>query len=147
MRQSFALFPAAFLCLVLPVSAQQTAGGPASRMSGAQLSASLPGMTMTGNYGNGVTYTETYHPDGSIDYWDDAGTDTGRWFVRGDLFCTFYDASEGACYSVRRSAGNCFEYFTEQDEAGASHENAGNWNSVGWDREKPSECDLADKTS
>ena len=102
---------------------------------------------MTGNYGNGVTFTETYHPDGSIDYRDDEGSDTGRWYVRGNLFCTFYNASEGACYSVRRSAGNCYEYFTQEDETGATHENAGNWNSVGWDNSKPTGCDLTDKTS
>jgi hypothetical protein len=147
MRQSFKLVFAAILVCAQPVSAGELSGGTASRMSGAQISASLPGMTMTGNYGNGITYTETYHSNGSIDYWDDQGTDTGRWFVRGDLFCTFYDASEGACYSVRRSAENCFEYFTQEDETGETHENAGNWNSVGWNRDKPSECDLADKTS
>jgi hypothetical protein len=137
------------ICLVLSgtlASAQKPAES-AARMTGAELSSSLSGMTMTGNYGNGVKFTETYHPDGSIDYWDDQGTDTGRWFVRDDLFCTFYDASEGACYSVRRSAANCYEYFTEEDESGTAHENAGNWNSVGWDRGKPSECDLAEKTS
>jgi hypothetical protein len=125
----------------------QTGPESAARMNGPELSSSFPGMTMTGNYGNGVKFTETYHPDGSIDYWDDQGTDTGRWFVRGDLFCTFYDASEGACYSVRRSAENCYEYFTQEDETGASHDNAGNWNSVGWDRAKPAGCDLTDKTS
>ena len=118
-----------------------------AHMDGPALKDIFPGMTMTGNYGNGVKFTETYRPDGSIDYWDDQGTDTGRWFVRGNLFCTFYDASEGACYSVRRSAENCYEYFTQEDETGASHDNAGNWNSVGWDRAKPAGCDLSDKTS
>lgn len=134
------------LLLALHISAASALADDA-RMDGPSLKAIFPGMTMTGNYGNGVNFTETYHPDGSIDYWDDEGSDTGRWFVRGNLLCTFYDLSEGACYSVRRSAENCYEYFTQEDEAGASHENAGSWNSVGWDRDKPSGCDLADKTS
>lgn len=138
---------AALFVFAWPALGQQASGAPATRMTGPEISSAFSGMTMTGNYGNGVNFTETYHSGGAIDYWDDQGTDTGRWFVRGNLFCTFYDASEGACYSVRRSAGNCYEYFTEEDEAGSAHENAGNWNSVGWDREKPSECDLADKTS
>jgi hypothetical protein len=138
---------AATLMLCAPAFAEEAKGSTSARMTSTELSSSFSGMTMTGNYGNGVTFTETYHPDGSIDYSDDAGSDTGRWFVRGDLFCTFYDASEGACYSVRRSAKNCYEYFTQEDETGASHENAGNWNSVGWDRDKPTGCDLTDKTS
>ena len=134
-------------CSALPVAAQESAGKPAMRMGGQEISSVFNGMTMTGNYGNGINFTETYNADGSIDYRDDQGGDSGRWFIRGSLFCTFYDASEGACYSVRKSAENCFEYFTEEDEAGEVHENAGSWNSVGWDITKPSTCDLTDKTS
>lgn len=145
-RSSYRCLVAIFV-FAAPAIAQQAASEPKSRMSGQEISAAFSGMTMTGNYGNGVNFTETYRPGGAIDYQDDQGSDSGRWFVRGNLFCTFYDSSEGACYSVRRSAGNCYEYFTEEDESGTAHENAGNWNSVGWDRKKPSECDLADKTS
>ena len=147
MVRSLSFIPAALFFVASPAIGQQAAGGTASRMTGTEIFSTFGGMTMTGNYGNGINFTETYHPGGAIDYWDDQGTDIGRWFVRGDLFCTFYNASEGACYSVRRSAGNCYEYFTEQDESGKAHENAGNWNSVGWDRKKPSDCDLAGKTS
>jgi hypothetical protein len=112
-----------------------------------ELSATLPGMTMTGNYGNGVKFTETYHPDGSVTYFDDGSADHGRWFVRGRLFCTFYDASEGACFSVRKSGDNCYEYFTQEYEDGSLHRDRGAWNSVGWDKDKSSSCDLADKVS
>jgi hypothetical protein len=140
-------FSLAFLSLAAISASSFGARAGEAQMDGPSLAAVFPGMTMTGNYGNGVKFTETYHPDGSIDYWDDVSSDTGRWFVRGNLFCTFYDLSEGACYSVRRSADNCYEYFTQENEAGNAHENAGNWNSVGWDRSKPTQCDLADKTS
>ena len=119
----------------------------AACMDGLEISATFSGMTMTGNYGNGVKFTESYLPDGSLSYQDDEGSDHGRWFVRGSLFCTFYEASEGACYSVRKSAENCFEYFTQEKEDGSTHENAGAWNSVGWDQFKPTSCDLADKVS
>lgn len=112
-----------------------------------ELSATFPGLTLVGNYGNGVKFSETYNADGSLTYSDDLGADKGRWFVRGRLFCTFYEASDGACYSVRKSGSNCYEYFTQEEEDGSIHKDAGAWNSVGWDQNKPSSCDLADKTS
>ncbi len=117
------------------------------QMDGVELSAALSGMTMTGNYGNGVKFTETYHPDGSITYADDQGNDHGHWFVRGRLFCTFYETSNGACFSVKKSGDNCYEYFTQEEEDGSIHTDAGAWNSVGWDQGKQSSCDLADKVS
>ena len=116
-------------------------------MDGTELSASLSGMTMTGNYGNGIKFTETYHPDGSVTYADDQTSDRGHWFVRGRLFCTFYETSNGACFSVKTSGDNCYEYFTQEEEDGSIHRDAGAWNSVGWDKSKQSSCDLADKTS
>lgn len=136
---SFAAFGASALA--------QGDAGSAARMTSGELSSSLSGMTMTGNYGNGVKFTETYHPDGSVTYADDQGNDRGRWFVRGGLFCTFYETSNGACFSVKKSGGNCYEYFTQEEEDGSIHADAGAWNSVGWDQGKVSSCDLADKTS
>jgi hypothetical protein len=116
-------------------------------MDGIELSSAFNGMTMVGNYGNGVKFTETYLPDGSIDYSDDQSKDRGHWFVRGRLFCTFYEKSNGACFSVKKSGDNCYEYFTQEEEDGSIHADAGAWNSVGWDQNKQSSCDLADKTS
>ncbi len=128
-------------------AAAQSARPNGRQMDGIELSSTFPGMTMVGNYGNGVKFTETYHPDGSIDYSDDQSRDRGRWFVRGRLFCTFYETSNGACFSVKKSGGNCYEYFTQEEEDGSIHVDAGAWNSVGWDQSKQSSCDLADKTS
>lgn len=116
-------------------------------MDGIELSATFPGMTMVGNYGNGVKFTETYLADGSVTYADDQGSDRGHWFVRGSLFCTFYETSNGACFSVKKSGDNCYEYFTQEEEDGSIHVDAGAWNSVGWDQSRQSSCDLADKTS
>lgn len=116
-------------------------------MDGIEISATLPGMTMVGNYGNGVRFAETYFPNGTVDYTDDSASDKGRWFVRGRLFCTFYEKADGACFSVRKSGPNCYEYFTQEEEDGSIHKDAGAWNSVGWDSAKPSSCDLSDKTS
>ncbi len=116
-------------------------------LDGIELSSLFNGMTMVGNYGNGVKFTETYNRDGSIAYSDDQARDRGHWFVRGRLFCTFYEKSNGACFSVKKSGDNCYEYFTQEEEDGSIHADAGAWNSVGWDQSKQSSCDLADKTS
>ena len=137
---------AVFLIAAMPASAGDLVR-PGHILSGTEISAVMNGMTMTGNYASGLRFTESYHPDGSINYTDDEGTDTGRWFVRDDLFCTFYDTYNGACFAVRQSGLNCFEYYTEQDEDGTAHAYSGEWNSVGWDISKQSTCDLSDKTS
>ena len=147
MVRSLSFIPAALFFVASPAIGQQAAGGTASRMTGTEIFSTFGGMTMTGNYGNGINFTESYHPDGSITYSDDDGSDNGRWFTRGDLFCTFYDTYNGACYAVRQSGPNCFEYYTEEEEDGTSHAYEGAWNSVGWDRSKETTCDLTDKTS
>jgi hypothetical protein len=120
---------------------------PVVRMETMELTATFPGMTMTGQYGDAMTFTETYNRDGSITYRDDSMSDKGHWFVRGKMFCTFYESSSGACFSVRKTGHNCYEYFTEQEEDGTPTIQPGAWNSIGWDKSKPSSCDLDPKTS
>jgi hypothetical protein len=114
-------------------------------MSGAEILAALPGMTMTGSYADGVKFTETYHADKHITYQDDRGSDTGSWFERDGLFCTFYVSLQGACFKVVRTGANCYEYYVAEGQDGIKSEPASHWNSVGWDVAKPSTCDLSDK--
>jgi hypothetical protein len=151
MQMSPALFK---ICCILSLSATPAfdvsvtnAYADEARMDGPALKAIFPGMTMTGKYSDGLNFRETYHPDGSITYVDDLSADKGRWFVRGKLFCTFYEASDGACFSVQKSGDNCFEYFVQEEEDGSPAANPGQWNSIGWDETKPSTCDLAPKTA
>jgi hypothetical protein len=117
------------------------------RMDGIAISSTFPNMSMTGNYSDGMKFTEVYHPDGTITYSDEASQDNGRWYVRGALFCTFYDVANGACFSVRKSGANCFEYFIEEEEDGSPSADHGAWNSIGWDNTKPSTCDRDPKIS
>ena len=146
MRKFLSLSSALFLSTLHLVSAQGVKDNPL-RMDTIELSATFSGMTMTGKYGDGMKFRETYHPDGSITYQDDASKDKGRWFVRGKLFCTFYEASDGACFSVQKSGENCYDYFTEEEEDGNPSAEPGAWNSIGWDEAKPSTCDLSPKTT
>lgn len=114
-------------------------------MSAAEILAVLPGMTMTGNYADGMKFTETYAPDKSIAYQDDRGSDTGNWFEKDGMFCTFYVSLQGACFKVVRSGANCYEYYVAEGQDGLKSEPGSHWNSVGWDVKHPSTCDLSDK--
>jgi hypothetical protein len=113
-------------------------------MTTPELLATLPGMTMTGHYADGVKFTESYLGGGKIDYTDDLSIDTGNWFERNGLFCTFYVKGLGACFKVVRTGENCFEMYVAESQDGAKQENQ-TWNSVGWDINKPSTCDLSEK--
>lgn len=115
-------------------------------MSDAEILATFPGMTMVGNYADGVKFTETYHLGGKISYSDDFGTDTGRWFARDGLFCTFYIEANGACFKVIKTGVNCYEMYVAEGQDGKKQEPALGWNSVGWDEDRPSTCDLSDET-
>lgn len=143
--KNFSALITAFLLLPQPsLLAQDTTDNPL-QMDSLLLSSTFRGMTMVGKYADGMTFTETYHQDGSITYADDASADKGRWFVRGKLFCTFYDTANGACFSVQKSGNNCYEYFIQEEENGSPSTDQGAWNSIGWDEAKPSTCDLSPK--
>ena len=133
------------LCVIACLPAGAARGAERHEMSASEILAALPGMTMTGSYADGVRFTETYSPDKSIAYQDDRGSDTGNWFEKDGLFCTFYVSLQGACFKVVRTGANCYEYYVAEGQDGVKSEPAANWNSVGWDVKHPSTCDLADK--
>lgn len=146
MKNLSALIAVFLLLAQSPLQAQDSMDN-LLQMDSIQLSATFRGMTMIGKYADGTNFKETYHEDGSITYLDDASSDKGRWFVRGQLFCTFYDTANGACFAVQKSGANCYEYFIQQEESGSPSADQGAWNSIGWDETKPSTCDLSPKTA
>lgn len=78
------------------------------------LRAEFSGKTITGYYlDTKVGFVEAYRPDGRITYKDDLQADRGRWFVAGQLFCTFYDRINGGCWYVRKVNANCLEFFAQ----------------------------------
>ena len=137
-----------FLCIVGYILLIPTLAGAGDRhvMSDAEILATFPGMTMVGNYGDGVKFAETYHLGGNISYSDDQGVDAGNWFEREGLFCTFYKTANGACFQIVKTGANCFEMYVAEGQDGKKEVPSPNWNSVGWDEKRPSTCDLSDKT-
>jgi hypothetical protein len=133
------------LCLILSLPAEAARAAERHQMSAAEILTVLPGMTMTGSYADGVKFTETYFLEKKIGYQDDRGSDTGNWFEKDGLFCTFYVNLQGACFKVVRTGANCYEYYVAEGQDGVKSEPAVSWNSVGWDVKHPSTCDLSDK--
>ena len=108
------------------------------RISAGDIATALGGITLDGIYADGTYFTEAYHDDHSIRYWDANGADSGQWSIENGLFCTFYDSLEGACFAVERDGDNCFSFFEMDPDNPAAPREA--WTSRGWNRAKPSTC-------
>jgi hypothetical protein len=113
----------------------------------AAIRTAFAGVTLDGVYAEGIFFTETYAADGTIAYVDRNGPNTGTWSVRDGMFCTFYQAQQGACFFVRRDGENCYAFFEPKAGAGGSKVPRDVWTSRGWDRARPSTCTETRKDS
>jgi hypothetical protein len=94
------------------VAASALPAAATQMLTAAELAADLGGRTIKGYYvDTRVNFVEVYLPGGRITYKDDLKADAGRWSVRGDSFCTFYDRINGACWFVLKRSVNCYEFF------------------------------------
>lgn len=126
---------AAAVLLALPALAGE-------RVPEAELEGIFSGMTLDGVYADGTFFTEIYKDDGSIRYHDPDGSDSGEWSVQDGKFCTFYEASQGACFIVERDGANCYSFFVP-DGPGPDAKPEADWTSRGWNRELPPTCPKA----
>ena len=111
----------ATLVLSLAVPVARTANAEAAWLPGADISKALAGKTIEGRYASGRAFTETYLPDGRIEYIEQGMTIGGRWSVTAGTLCTIYDADPaGGCFRVSKVGANCFEfYFAARTEEAA----------------------------
>jgi hypothetical protein len=121
--------------LLALVAAPAAAG---ERMSPAEIETTFTGATLDGIYFNHVYFTEAYHDDGTIRYWDAVAADSGEWSVQDGQFCTFYQGQEGACFTVERDGANCFTFFEKKADTGAVDPKT--WTSRGWIRGRNNTC-------
>jgi hypothetical protein len=84
-------------------------------LDGAAIISAFEGKTLTGAYGDGRPFRETYDAGGAIDYWDPFGAASGQWSVKNNLFCTFYDGMDGACFRIEQIGANCFDFYAAAD--------------------------------
>lgn len=72
------------------------------------------GKTLDGHYADGMPWTETYAPNGRLDYRDQRRAGPGDWHFRDNVFCTFYDPGyglSGGCFRALRTSANCYEFY------------------------------------
>jgi hypothetical protein len=110
------------------------------------------GKTLDGHYGNGVSWTEIYFPDGRLDYREKARTALGYWYFRdGNVFCTFYEPKSrpsmaGGCWNALKTSSNCYEFYLVglEDRPARDESNPDfavpRWNAQGWRKGEPSTC-------
>jgi len=95
-------------------------------------------ITLDGIYFDGTFFTEAYHEDGSIRYWDAVAADAGEWSIRKGEFCTFYEGQQGACFTAFRDGDNCFTFFEKDPDTGEIDPEK--WTSRGWNRAHGNTC-------
>jgi hypothetical protein len=126
-----------------------TAVAPATEprwMNEEAMRAAFIGKTLDGHYSTGVTMTETYHPEGRLEYREKARDAKGYWYFRnGNVFCTFYDPAyrmNGGCWTVIKASANCYEfYLSGLREPGTEPRGDERWQARGWRRGEPSTCE------
>jgi hypothetical protein len=142
------------LCAGAAAFALQLASAPATTywMSEEAMRSAFIGKTLDGHYGTGVTWTETYFPDGRLDYREKNRAAAGRWYFRGgNVFCTFYDPPHrpelvGGCWTTLQAGPNCYEFFFAPLDAGepsrpGEDRNGRGWNARGWRQGEPQTCE------
>ena len=135
---SIATATRAAVLAILSVAASYVAADGA--MSAAEIARTFPGIVLDGVYNDGSFFSETYFDDGSLRYRDAAGADSGDWSVEGDLFCTFYEKRQGACFIVMRDGDNCFTFFEPMRGPDGEIVPRQTWTSRGWNRGAEATC-------
>jgi hypothetical protein len=124
-----------------------TGAAAGERLKADAITGLVKGATFDGNYRDGGFFTETYATDGTIRYADGRGTDMGTWSVDRDMFCTFYEGQDGACFYVEQESANCFRFFEPKVEGSGDIGPRDEWTSEAWDRSKPSTCTVSREQS
>ena len=115
-------------------------------MSEEGMRAAFIGKTLDGHYVDGLRWTETYDPNGSLDYRETARKGVGYWYFRGNVFCTFYEPGfglNGGCWNAVKTSANCYEFYSAgsegDEEAGPGP--LGSWTARAWRRGEASTCE------
>jgi hypothetical protein len=141
----------ALACALACVLAAPAAAVDRSWMTESAMRAQFIGKTLDGHYVDGVEWTETYDPNGRLDYKESTTrAGVGHWYFRGRVFCTFYDPGQGlngGCFTAVQASANCFEFYVadlrrrDGDDKDAGPGPMGQWVARAWRREAPSTCE------
>lgn len=147
-RAAVATGVAALAAVLIPASAPATDRW----MTEEAMRSAFIGKTLDGVYGNGLTWTETYEPDGRLSYAEPGRSASGRWYFRsGNVFCTFYDPAArpvfvGGCWTTQQTGPNCYEFYfapLNADEPSHPGEDRATvaWNARAWRTGEPPTCE------
>lgn len=111
--------------------------------------AAFIGKTLHGHYVGGLAWTETYLKEGRLDYRESLRRGKGRWFFRGEVFCTFYDPGyglSGGCWKAIQRGANCYEFYDAYQPRSREEEQESpgpleGWVARGWRSSEPSTCE------
>lgn len=145
---SWRLAALSFLACIAVAAEGPARAGP-SWMTEDAMRAAFIGKTLDGHYVDGMKWSETYDPNGRLDYREEARAGAGRWFFRRHVFCTFYDPGQeliGGCFAAVQAGANCYEFYlasltepeVEEDEAPGP---AARWVARASRRGEPSTCE------
>jgi hypothetical protein len=135
--------------VALGVALAPSGGAARDWMSEEAMRGEFIGKTLDGQYVNGERWTETYTPDGRLDYSESVRKGLGYWFFRGRVFCTFYDPGQGlngGCFNALQPSSNCYEFYFAGASEHDAHKEAspgplGSWVARAWRKGEPSTCE------
>jgi hypothetical protein len=118
-------------------------------MSEEAMRAAFIGKTLDGHYLDGIAWSETYFPEGRLDYRESVRKGPGHWYFRGNVFCTFYQPGyglTGGCWTTIQVSANCYEFYLAglRDQKGEEESTPGplaGWLARGWRKGEASTCE------
>ncbi|HEX6001435.1 MAG TPA: hypothetical protein VFZ16_18880 [Hyphomicrobiaceae bacterium] len=136
------------IALVACVGADAARADRGGWMTESAMRTAFIGKTLDGHYADGMPWTETYAPNGRLDYRDQRRAGPGDWHFRDNVFCTFYDPGyglNGGCFRALRTSANCYEFYLAglggpDDEAGEPPAPLRRWVARAALRDAPSTC-------
>ena len=137
----------AFASMTSPGSSQ-----PATQrwMTETAMRTAFIGKTLDGYYADGKDFTETYTPDGRLDYRESRRKLSGYWYFQGNAFCTIYDPGQdlaGGCFTAVQVSANCYEFYVTSEGGRRESDRdmapgpSGAWTARASRRGEPSTCE------
>ena len=127
----------------LSVHAQATRTTP---LTGTEIRNEIIGLTLDGEYQDGMKWRERLGTDGTSVYEQDGAVAKGTISFRGPRICfTYENEFSGGCFEVWRRSFNCFDFYSLNDDGtlGATamqRRNGIGWTARAWRADQPSTC-------
>jgi len=138
------LRPAVVAMVVLAGSFFSAAAAQEFWMENDELTATVAGVTINGEYADGRYFTERYDSDMALEYSEGPREVSGHWSVVSGRFCTIYSNDPtGGCFRVARIGLNCFEFYfvaRTEDQVRRREDGKPGWTARGWVKGRKATC-------